>query len=98
MSANLFMDTIDMICKMASTNLIKAASKSGYMEELYRDIHHEKLETAIRKISKDFRNEIFGESDVLEKCDWLERAHLSKHSWLFSFDSIRKKVHQLSDV
>ena len=60
MQQDLFMDTIKLICKMASIDLIKSVVDSGYMEELYNSVQYESLSASIDKISKDLKQEIFG--------------------------------------
>ena len=54
------MDTIKLICKMASLDLIKSVVDSGYMEELYDSVQYGSLNTSIDKISNDLKQEIFG--------------------------------------
>ena len=68
------MDTINLICKMATIDLSEAASESGYMEKLYDIEDIRKFEVSIKKISENFSNEIFANSDTLEKNDWIEKA------------------------
>ena len=74
MNANQFMDTINLICKMATTDLSEAACESGYMGKLYDITDSKKLEDTIKKISDNFKNEIFADSDTHEKIDWIEKA------------------------
>ena len=68
------MDTINLICKMATIDLSEAAFESGYMEKLYDIEDIRKFEVSIKKISENFSNEIFANSDTLEKNDWIEKA------------------------
>ena len=74
MSAYQFMDTINLICKIATIDLSEAAFESGYMEKLYYIEDNRKLEASIKKISENLKNEIFANSETLEKMDWIEKA------------------------
>ena len=60
MQQDLFMETIKLICKMASIDLIKSVVDSGYMEELYNSAQYESINTSIDKISSNLKQEIFG--------------------------------------
>ena len=46
----------------------------------------------------DLKNEIFGEKMVLDKHRWMKLSHSPELQWLFSFDSIREKVHTEAKV
>ena len=71
-----------MICKMASSNLIKAVVETGYMEEFYDNGHYEIFDLTIDQISLEFKQEVFGESSTLEKKDWMTISHSPEFSWL----------------
>ena len=51
MSKSLFSETIKIICRMASTDLINAALETDFMEILYTENQIESLESAIDVIS-----------------------------------------------
>ena len=55
MKPDLFENTIKMICKLATTRLMKAVVETGYLEELYDPSQYESLDSAIDKISHEFQ-------------------------------------------
>ena len=59
MQSDLFLETIKMICQMASTKLIKAVAESGYMKDLYSSSQYESLDSAINFISEKLQKEVF---------------------------------------
>ena len=44
-----------MICKLATTSLMKAVVETGYLEELYDASQYESLDLAIDQISHEFK-------------------------------------------
>ena len=42
-----FIDTIKLICKMASINFLKAVAETSYMEDFYNESQYASLESAI---------------------------------------------------
>ena len=83
---------------MASTDLIRAAVETGYLTNLYNSSHHADLTAAIDQVSNDTAKQIFGTASKVEINEWLAWAHSPANTWLFSFVSIREKVHLLADV
>ena len=83
---------------MASTDLIKAAEETGYMKSLYTTSHYGSLTASIHQVSKDIARQIFGTSTEVQKNFWLSEAQIPDNSWLFSFSSIREKIHQHAGV
>ena len=50
-----FSETIKLICKMASINLIRAAVAAGYIADFYNKNQYMRLESAIDQISEEFK-------------------------------------------
>ena len=55
MEPELFEKTIKMICKLATTSLMKSVVEAGYLEELYNSSQYESLNLAIDQISHEFK-------------------------------------------
>ena len=66
MDREIFISTVNMICKLASTNLIKAVSATGYIEDFYTHKQYQKLDSVVHEICQEFATEVFGESDILK--------------------------------
>ena len=54
MKPDLFENTINMICKLATTRLMKAVVETGYLENLYSSGQYESLDLAIDEICLEF--------------------------------------------
>ena len=89
MQFDLFEATIKTICKMASSDLIRAAVEIGSLDNFYDSIQLQTLESAIDAISQELSKEIFDESKELDKVDWINKSSDPELQWLFSFESIR---------
>ena len=87
-----------LIFEMASVNFIKAADEVGYMKGLYQESHLESLQTTIKTLCADLKKELFDDSRHLETSKWIKKAHSAEFSWLFSFATIREKIHELANV
>ena len=49
-----FIETVKLICRMASINFMKAVAETGYTEDFYSESQYSSLESAINKVSRDF--------------------------------------------
>ena len=83
---------------MASVNFIKAADEVGYMKGLYQKSHLDILQTAIKTLCEVLTQNLFDDSRHLETNKWIKKAHSAEFSWLFSFATIREKIHELANV
>ena len=46
---------------------MKAVIETGYMEELYEETEYERIQSAILQVSKEFKEQIFGEKTEIEE-------------------------------
>ena len=83
---------------MASTNLIKAAVQTGYIEELYTITQYAKLNSSIDTISQDLTLQVFKDQETLYLAEWKQLAHKPEVAWVLNFETIRDKVHQRANV
>ena len=83
---------------MASTNFLKAVVETGYTEDFYSTKQYEDLEASIDKLSQDLTQEVFGELMDLHVSEWMKKSHSTDFVWLFSFDSIRRRIHNFANV
>ena len=74
MSKTLFIEAIQSIFKIASTDLIKAAVETGYLTDPYTPSQYKKLSYTIDTISQDLAKQIFGASNQVERNYWLSEA------------------------
>ena len=87
-----------LIFEMASVDFIKTADDVGYMEGLYKKNDFDSLYTAIKTLCERLTQNLFDDSRHLETSRWIKKAHSSEYSWLFSFATIREKIHELANV
>ena len=57
---------------MSSIQIIKAMHEIDYSKELFNEEQYFSLETAIREISEEVKNDIFGEKFKIETKNWLK--------------------------
>ena len=98
MERELFKDVTKILLRMASINFIKAVVETRYMENLYKNSHYLDLESSIDKISGDLIQQVFGNSNTLHIDEWTKLAHSKELAWLFSFNTIRERIHSLANV
>ena len=55
-----FISTVNMICKLATTNLIKAVAATGYIEDFYTHTQYQKLDEVANEICQEFARQVFG--------------------------------------
>ena len=78
---------------MASTDFLKAVEEIGYMENPYTSKNLLSLDHSIDLVTRDLADDVFGESNTLKKDEWLKIAHFPELAFIFSFESIREKIH-----
>ena len=98
MKPDLFIDTIKFICELASIDLIKAVVETGYMDDFYSQNQYDSLQSGIDSVCQELKDQIFGELLELEARQWMMHALTPQYDWLFSFPSIRDKVHSKANV
>ena len=89
MQKDFFKDAVKTILKLASTNLMKAAVETGFIEDLYEIGDFSKLDFSIDEICYELTKEVFKESKTLEISEWKRKAHSPEIIWLLNFESIR---------
>ena len=98
MQPDLFKETIINILQLASTNFLKAVVEADYTKEFYSREQNEELESSIVQLSEDLTQEVFGELIDLQVSEWMKKSHSTDFVWLFKFDTIRAKIHELANV
>ena len=61
MQKDFFKDAVKTILKLASTNLMKAAVETGFIEDLYEIGDYSKLDFSIDEICYELTEEVFKE-------------------------------------
>ena len=56
------------------------------------------LEAGIEKVCEDIRQEVFGGATKIDQKEWVYKAMSPDFEWLYKFETIRKRVHEASDV
>ena len=98
MQSKRFADAIRTICQLATLEFMKAVIETGYIDELYQKGDYESIQLATELISQEFKEEIFGESTEIDTKQWMMRALTPVCAWMFSYPSIREKVHAKANV
>ena len=93
-----FVDVIRTICELASIKFMQAISETGYTEDFYNKSDYESIQLAINLVSQELKKEIFGESTEIDVHQWMMHALTPVCAWIFSYPSIRKKVHDKANI
>ena len=98
MEPDKFVDAIRPILRMAAIEFTKAVFETKFMDTLYGDSHYKKLESGIEQICVDLSQKVFGKATKLDKKEWMQQAMTHDLEWLFKLESVRKRVHEVSEV
>ena len=77
---------------------MQAIIETGYIQDLYNKGDYENIQRAIDLVCKEFKDQIFGESTEIDAHEWMTRALTPVCAWIFSFPSIRERVHARANV